>query len=49
MVLVAPGGLAGVAQRARALVRDRFAPGRGTPGAPGTPGTPVAPVEGTAA
>lgn len=47
MVLVAPSGLAGVAQRARAVVRNRFAPGQDTPGAP--PATPVAPVEGTAA
>jgi branched-chain amino acid transport system ATP-binding protein len=46
MVLVAPGGLAGVAERVRALVRNRFAAGRGASGAPGTP---VAPVEGTAA
>ena len=42
-VLVAPSGLAGLAQRLRALVRDRFAAG------PGTPAAPAAPAEGTAA
>jgi ABC-type branched-subunit amino acid transport system permease subunit len=42
-VLVAPSGLAGLAQRLGAVVRNRFAAG------PGTPAAPAAPVEGTAA